>query len=132
MIIDYGNSPNATPEQLIQLLRDSVQLAFNEQLEHSDSLYSSLLKALGVSETSLRSDITSVSERLEEEAKALTDAISDLLERLKAVEIAAGGIDPIVEELAAMKGRLDAAEGNITNLTAKYNALEKRVEKLEK
>ena len=68
MIIEYDNNPNLTPDQKLQSLKEKIQLALDEQSKTSESLYRSLLSALGVNINSLRNDFTSLSERLEAEA----------------------------------------------------------------
>lgn len=124
MIIEYDDRFNLTPDQKIQSLKENIQLALNEVGNNSENLYRSLLQALGVNTTSLRNDFTSLSERFEAEAQALTEAVADALTRLEAVEEATEQIEPILNDIAAMKTRL-------TNLETNYTALEARVRALE-
>ena len=131
MILEFDNNPNMTPEQLVRSLMENVQLALNEQNTTSEGLYRSLLAALGVEVNSIRSDFTSITERIEAEAQALTEAVSGALERLSAVEEIADKIDPILSDIENLKTRLTTAEANIVNLTAYYTALEARVAALE-
>lgn len=131
MIIEYDDRFNLTPDQKIQSLKENIQLALNEVVNNSENLYRSLLQALGVNITSLRNDFTSLSERLEAEAQALTEAVAEALTRLEAVEEAAEQIEPILNDIAAMKTRLTNLETNYTTLQTQYTALEKRVKKLE-
>lgn len=138
MIIEYDDRFNLTPDQKILSLKENIQLALNEVVNNSENLYKSLLQALGVNITSLRNDFTSLSERLEAEAQALTEAVADALTRLEAVEEVAEQIEPILNDIAAMKTRLTNLETNYTSLAGRvgtletnYTALEKRVKKLE-
>lgn len=131
MILEFNNNPNMTPEQLVRSLMENVQLALNEQNTTSENLYRSLLAALGVEVNSIRSDFTSITERIEAEAQALTEAVSDALERLSAVEEIADKIDPILSDIENLKTRMTTAEANIVNLTVYYTALEARVTALE-
>jgi len=138
MIIEYDDRFNLTPDQKIQSLKENIQLALNEVGNNSEKLYKSLLQALGVNITSLRNDFTSLSERLEAEAQALTEAVADALTRLEAVEEVTEQIEPILNDIAAMKTRLTNLETNYTSLAGRvgtletnYTALERRVRALE-
>lgn len=124
MIIEYDNKLAVTPEQRIQSLKESVQLAFNESAANSDRLYRSLLSALGVETSQIRNDFNSVAERIEQETSAISGAVEGALSRLSAVETKA-------DEIQSIKFRLDAVEGAIGTLQANYTALEARVTALE-
>lgn len=131
MIISYDDRFNLTPDQKILSLKENIQLALNEQSATSERLYRSLLSALGVNMTELRGDFSSLSERLEEEAQALSDAIAAALERLDTVEEIAEKVDPILSDLSSLKTRMTSAETNIGTLQSNYTALEARVTALE-
>lgn len=124
MILDFDSNPNITPEGKILSLKESVQRALEESAGNSERLYKSLLKALGVESSSLQNNITSLSERLEEEAQALSEAISDVVARLEAVEA-------IAESVGPLESRLSDAETAITTIQENYVLLEARVAALE-
>lgn len=131
MIIEYDNNPNLTPDQKLQSLKEKIQLALDEQASTSESLYRSLLSALGANTTSLRNDFTSLSERLEAEAQALTEAVADALERLESVEAIAEQVEPILTRLSALETNYTNLSGRVTTLETNYTALEARVRALE-
>lgn len=108
MVIEFTNDPLATPEMMVKSLRDNVQLAFNELSDSSDSLYKDLLKALGVQTKELRNDFSSAAERIDEEARTLTDAVEGALGRLSAVEDALGTLQ---DQYTALEARVRALEG---------------------
>ena len=131
MIIEYDNNPNLTPDQKLQSLKEKIQLALDEQASTSERLYRSLLLALGANTTSLRNDFTSLSERLEAEAQALTEAVADALERLESVETIAEQVEPILTRLSALETNYTNLSGRVTTLETNYTALEARVRALE-
>lgn len=131
MIIEYDDRPNLTPEQKIQSLKENIQLALNEIGNNSENLYRSLLKALGVETASLRNDFTSLQERLEAEAQALTEAVSNALERLETIEQIAEQVEPILTRLATLETNYTALAGRVSTLETNYTALEIRVKALE-
>lgn len=138
MIIEYDDRFNLTPDQKIQSLKENIQLALNEQSETSERLYRSLLSALGVQAASLKNDFTSLSERLEAEAQALSEAVADALTRLESVEAIAEQVDPMLTRLDTLElnytniaGRVTTLESNYTTLESNYTALEARVRALE-
>lgn len=131
MIIEYDDRPGLTPEQKIQSLKENIQLALNEIGNNSENLYRSLLKALGIETASLRSDFTSLQERLEAEAQALTEAVAGALERLEAVEQIAEQIAPMLDRISALETNYTALAGRVSALETNYTALEARVRALE-
>jgi chromosome segregation ATPase len=138
MILEFDNNPNLTPEEKVRSLKESVQRALEELMGNSERLYKSLLSALGIEVTSIRNDMTSITERLEAEAQALAQAVAGAITRLEAVEEVAEQIEPILNDIAAMKTRLTNLETNYTSLAgrvgtleANYTALERRVKALE-
>lgn len=131
MIIEYDDGPSLTPEQKIQSLKENIQLALNEIGNNSENLYRSLLKALGVETASLRNDFTSLQERLEAEAQALTEAVANALERLDAVEQIAEQIEPMLTRISALETNYTALAGRVSTLETNYTALEARVRALE-
>lgn len=138
MILEYDNNPNLTLDQKLQSLKEKVQLALDERARTSESLYRSLLSALGVNMSTLRNDFTSLSERLEAETQALTTAVTDALTRLSAVEEIAEQVEPIQSDISSIKSRLTTVENNYTALARRvstletnYTALERRVKALE-
>ena len=124
MIIEYDNKLAVTPEQRIQSLKESVQLAFNESAANSDRLYRSLLSALGVESSQIRNDFNTVAERIEQETSAISGAVEGALSRLSAVETKA-------DEIPSIKSRLTNVESAVSTLQANYTALEARVTALE-
>ena len=131
MIIEYDDRPGLTPEQKIQSLKENVQLALNELTSNSERLYRSLLTALGGQTSSIRGDITSLQERLEAEAQALTEAITNALERLADVEETTEQIGPMLQRLSALESNYTALAGRVSTLETNYVALEARVRALE-
>ena len=124
MILDFDNNPNLPAEEKVKSLKESVQRALEESSSNSERLYKALLTALGAETSSLNNGIASLSERLEQEAKALADAIEDLVTRIETVE-------GIAEQVAPLAERMSEAESAIGNLQDYYTALEARVKALE-
>lgn len=114
MIIDYDRNPGRTPEEQLRSLRDSVQLALNEHLTTLDNLYKELLSALGVQTSALSGEITSLSERLAQEAQLLSQAIQ-------------GEADSRV----ALARRVSTAEETIAGHTTAIEDHEERIAALE-
>lgn len=131
MIIEYDNNPNLTPDQKLQSLKEKIQLALDEQASTSESLYRSLLSVLGVNISSLRNDFTSLSERLEAEAQALTEAVADALSRLETVEEIADQVGPILNRINDLEHNYTALAERVGALETNYTALERRVRALE-
>ena len=131
MIIEYDDRFNLTPDMKIKSLKENIQLALNEQSSTSERLYKSLLSALGVQTTSLRNDFTSLSERLEAEAQALSEAVADALSRLESVEAIAEQVTPILTRLDTLELNYTNLAGRVTTLETNYTALEARVRALE-
>lgn len=135
MILEFDNNPNLTPDEKVRSLKENVQRALEELAGNSERLYKSLLSALGVEAASIRSDMTSITERLEAEGQALAQAIAGTIERLSAVEAQAadieGNIGPIQTEIGNIKNRLTALETRATTLETNYTELEARVKALE-
>ena len=128
MILDYNTDPNITPEEMIQSLRDNVQLALDEQQLIIDNFSKSLLKAFGADVSKLRNDFTSFSEQMQAVTQALSDSVTQLVDTV-------GGH---TEDIAGLKDRMTNAEGgistnagNISALSGYYTALEARVRALE-
>ena len=138
MVIEYDDRFNLTPDQKLRSLKENIQLALNEVGNNSERLYRSLLESLGVEVNSLRTDFTSLSERLEAEAQALSEAVAGALTRLESVEAIAEQVGPALEDIASIKGRLELLEtdytalaGRVGTLETNYTALEARVRALE-
>ncbi len=131
MIIEYDDRLNLTPDQKLKSLKENIQLALNEQSATSERLYRSLLSALGVQTASLRNDFTSLSERLEAEAQALSEAVADALSRLESVEAIAEQVTPILTRLDTLELNYTNLAGRVTTLETNYTALEARVRALE-
>ena len=131
MILEFDNNPNLTPEEKVRSLKENVQRALEELAGNSERLYKSLLSALGVEAASIRSDMTSITERLEAEGQALAQAIAGAIERLSAVEAIAENVGPIQTEIGNIKDRLTALETRATTLETNYTELEARVKALE-
>lgn len=117
MIIENTKNPNATPEQQIQTLRESVQRALEEVQLQQERSYTGLLRAMGVDMAKLRKDvdtnIQTIADRLEKEsqelAKRVATAISDL-------ETAMADIQRIVGNIQVITGDVTALETRISNL----------------
>lgn len=124
MIIEYDDRFNLTPDQKIQSLKENIQLALNEVGNNSESLYRSLLQALGVQTASMRSDFTSLAERLEAEAQALTEAVAGIRSRIEDVEEEA---EQLRTDLGNLQSRVSTLETNYTALEARVTALEQRM-----
>lgn len=135
MILEFDNNPNLTPDEKMRSFKENVQRALEELTGNSERLYKSLLSALGVEAASIRSDMTSITERLEAEGQALAQAVAGALDRLSAVEAQAadieGDIGPIQTEIGNIKDRMTALETRATTLETNYTALERRVKALE-
>ena len=93
-------------------------------LDPEKSADKALLKALGAETSRLNKGIASLSERLEQEAQALAEAIEALVTRVATVE-------GIAEQVAPLAERMSEAESAIGNLQDYYTALEARVTALE-
>ena len=131
MILEFDNNSNLTPDEKVRSLKENVQRALEELTMNSERLYKSLISALGMEVTSLRSDMSSTAERLEEESQSLAQAVAGALERLSAVEAIAEDVGPIQTEIVNIKDRLTAFETRVTTLETNYTALEARVKALE-
>ena len=135
MILDYNTDPNITPEEMIQSLRDNVQLALDEQQMIIDNFSKSLLKAFGADVSKLRNDFNSFSEQMQAVTQALSDSITELV----------ATVGSHTDDIAGLKDRMTTAENgistnagnistsanNISTLSGYYTALEARVRALE-
>lgn len=123
MILDYNTDPNISPEEMIQSLRDNVQLALDEQQLIIDNFSKSLLKAFGADVSKLRNDFTSFSEQMQEVTQALSDSITELVATVgghtEAIEDLQENVDTLSDTtIPALDTRVLALEGRWTAPTA--------------
>lgn len=124
MILHYDDGINTPVEQKIKSLKENVQLALNELSGNSDRLYRSLLEAFGTETDAISASFASTAEKLEAEAKDLSNSVADALRRLSALEHIANDIEQIQEDI-------ETINTTIGTIQADYVALERRVQALE-
>lgn len=129
MILDYNTDPNATPEQMIQSLRDNVQLALDEQQMIMDNFSKSLLKAFGVDVRTLRREFTSFAEQMQEVTEALSNSLTELVETVGSHTEDIGALQETVGGHTEVIGALQENVNTLVDTT--IPALDTRVLALE-
>lgn len=135
MILDYNTDPNITPEEMIQSLRDNVQLALDEQQLIIDNFSKSLLKAFGADVSKLRNDFTSFSEQMQAVTQALSESVTQLVATVGGHTDAIGDLQTRMttaeDNITTNAGNISTNTNNISALSGYYTALEARVRALE-
>ena len=131
MILEFDNNPALSPDERLQSLKENVQLALNEQSDSNQQLYRTLLKAFGVDLSKLRNDFTSITERLEEQAKQLAESITQTLVRLSNVEDAVEALEVLPGQIATIQADIESIGTRLTTLQADIESIGTRLTTLE-